>query len=77
MDGFITAQHTVNLYEMKTNKNDLSGLMPTLIIILMTSYGAMNSVYNRPVSRKLKYLRNVNDHQLTAVAQHPGAIWRP
>ena len=32
---------------------------------------------NSPVSRKLKYLWNVNDHQLTAVAQHPGAVWRP
>ena len=30
-----------------------------------------------PVSRKLKYLRNVNDHQLTVVAQHPVAVWRP
>ena len=32
---------------------------------------------NSPVSRKLKYLRNVNEPQLTMVAQHPVASWRP
>ena len=32
---------------------------------------------NSPVSRKLKYLRNVNEPQLTKVAQHPVAVWRP
>ena len=32
---------------------------------------------NRSVSHKLKYLQNNDDHQLTVVAQYPGAIWRP
>ena len=31
---------------------------------------------NSPVSRKLKYLRNINEPQLTMVAQHPVATWR-
>ena len=33
--------------------------------------------HNNPVSRKPKYLRNVNEHQLMKVAQHPVAVWRP
>ena len=32
---------------------------------------------NSPVSCKVKYLWNVNYHQLTVVAQHPVAVWRP
>ena len=36
-----------------------------------------SQLVNRPVSRHLKYLRNVNDYQLTVVAQHPSAVWRP
>ena len=34
------------------------------------------SIGNSPVSHKLKYLQNVNEPQLTMVAQHPVAIWR-
>ena len=30
-----------------------------------------------PVSHKLKYLWNVNNHQLTVIAQHPVVVWRP
>ena len=30
---------------------------------------------NSPVSRKLKYLQNINEPQLTTVAQHPVATW--
>ena len=33
--------------------------------------------YNRPVSHRLNYLRNINDHQLTVVVQHLHAIWKP
>ena len=33
--------------------------------------------HNRPVPRKLKYLQNVNEPQLTMVAQHPVVVWRP
>ena len=33
--------------------------------------------FNSPVSHKLKYLWNVNEPQLTKVAQHPVASWRP
>ena len=40
--------------------------------------GAMTlTLLLRPVSHKLKDLRNVNDHQLTVVVQHPVAVWRP
>ena len=35
------------------------------------------SIRNKPVLRKLKYLQNVNGHQLTSVAQHLVAIWKP
>ena len=31
---------------------------------------------NSPVSRKLKYLQNVNESQLTKIAQRPVAVWR-
>ena len=30
---------------------------------------------NKPVSCKLKYLQNINNHQLTMVTQHIVAIW--
>ena len=32
---------------------------------------------NSPVSRKQKYLRNVNEYQSTKIAQLPGAVLRP
>ena len=32
---------------------------------------------NSPVSRKLKYLRNINEHQLMKIVQLPGAVLRP
>ena len=40
-------------------------------------YSINSTDSNSPVSPKLKYLWNINNHQLTEVAQHPGAVWKP
>ena len=50
---------------------------PNIIKILISLHGFVSALRNSPVSRKLKYLWNIREPQLTMVVQHSVAIWRP